>query len=42
VRGIVREIKRATYQEKGGDMDSSARIPTQNTFIELVSFTPGA
>ena len=42
VRGIVREIKRATYQEKGGDMDSGARIPTQNTFIELVSFTPGA
>ena len=31
VRGIVREIKRATYQEKGGDMDSGARIPTQNT-----------
>ena len=42
VRGIVREIKRATYQEKGGDFDSGARIPTQNTFLELVSFTPGA
>jgi len=42
VRGIVREIKRASYQEKGGDMDSGARIPTQNTVIELVSFTPGA
>ena len=42
VRGLVREIKRASYQEKGGDMDANARIPTQNTFIELVSFTPGA
>jgi hypothetical protein len=42
VRGIAREIKRASYQEKGGDMDAAARIPTQNTFIELVSFTPGA
>jgi len=38
----VREEKRASYQEKGGDMDNSARIPTQNTVLELVSFTPGA
>ena len=42
VRGIVREIKRASYQEKGGDFDNAARIPTQNSLIELVSFTPGA
>ena len=42
VRGVVREIKRASYQEKGGDRDGPARIPTQNTFIELVSFAPGA
>ena len=42
VRGVVRESKRASYQEKGGDFDSAARIPTQNTLIELVSFTPGA
>ena len=42
VRGSVREIKRATYQEKGGDFDSGARIPTQNALIELVSFTPGS
>jgi len=42
VRGVVREEKRASYQEKGGDMDNSARIPTQNTVLELVSFTPGA
>jgi hypothetical protein len=42
VRGVVREIKRASYLEKGGDMDSAARIPTQNSLIELVSFTPGA
>ena len=42
VRGVVRELKRASYQEKGGDFDNAARIPTQNTVIELVSFTPGA
>ena len=42
VRGVVREIKRASYQEKGGDRDGPARIPTQNTFTELVSFAPGA
>ena len=42
VRGVVREIKRASYQEKGGDFDNAARIPTQNTVIELLSFTPGA
>jgi hypothetical protein len=42
VRGIVREVKRASYQEKGGDFDNAARIPTQNSVIELVSFTPGA
>jgi hypothetical protein len=42
VRGVVREVKRASYQEKGGDRDANARIPTQNSLIELVSFTPGA
>jgi hypothetical protein len=42
VRGVVRELKRASYQEKGGDFDNAARIPTQNTVIELLSFTPGA
>jgi len=42
VRGVVREVKRASYQEKGGDFDNNARIPTQNSLIELVSFTPGA
>ena len=42
VRGVVREVKRAWYLEKGGDMDNGATIPTQNTVIELVSFTPGA
>ena len=42
VRGVVREVKRASYQEKGGDFDNAARIPTQNSLIELVSFTPGA
>jgi len=42
VRGVVREQKRASYQEKGGDFDNAAKIPTQNTVIELVSFTPGA
>jgi hypothetical protein len=42
VRGVVREEKRASYQEKGGDFDNATRIPTQNTVIELLSFTPGA
>lgn len=42
VRGVVREVKRAWYLEKGGDMDNGATIPTQNTVIELVSFAPGA
>ena len=42
VRGVVREIKQANYQEKGGDFDSGARIRTQNSVVELVSFTPGA
>jgi hypothetical protein len=42
VRGVVREIKMAQYLEKGGDMDNGASIRTQNTVVELVSFTPGA
>lgn len=42
VRNVVREVKFASYQEKGGDFDSGARIRTQNAYIELVSFTPGA
>ena len=42
VRGVVREIKQAQYQEKSGDLDSGSRIRTQNAVVELVSFTPGA
>jgi hypothetical protein len=42
VRGVVREIKQAEYQEKDGGLDSAAKIRTQNTVVELVSFTPGA
>jgi hypothetical protein len=42
VRGVVREVKLAQYLEKGGDMDNGSTIRTQNTVVELVSFTPGA
>jgi len=43
VRNVVRMVKFASYQEKGGgDMDAGARIRTQNSYIDLVSFTPGA
>jgi hypothetical protein len=42
VRGVVREEKRAEYQEKGGDLDSGARVRTQNAVVELLSFTPGS
>jgi hypothetical protein len=42
VRGVVREVKQAQYQERGGDFDSGAKIRTQNAVVELVSFTPGA
>ena len=42
VRGVVREVKRAQYREKGGDFDSGAQIRTQNAVVELLSFTPGS
>ena len=42
VRGVVREERRAEYQEKGGDFDGGARIRTQNAVVELLSFTPGS
>jgi hypothetical protein len=42
VRGVVREMKQAQYQEKSGGLDSAAKIRTQNTLVELVSFTPGS
>ena len=42
VRGVVREERRAEYQEKGGDFDNGSKIRTQNAVIELLSFTPGS
>lgn len=42
VRGVVRETKLAQYQEKGGDFDSGAKVRTQNSVVELLSFTPGS
>jgi hypothetical protein len=41
-RALVREVKRASYLEKGGGPDAGGRLPAQNTIIELLSFTPGA
>jgi hypothetical protein len=42
VRGVVRAEERASYQEKGGDMDSGARVTTQHATVELVAFAPGS
>jgi hypothetical protein len=41
VKASVRETRRADYLEKGGGVGPS-RLPTQNSLVELVSFTPGA
>ena len=40
VKASVRETRRADYLEKGGGVGPS-RLPTQNSLVELVSFTPG-
>ena len=40
-KASVREVKRADYLEKGGGT-SVGRLRTQNTLVELMSFTPGA
>jgi len=34
-------VKFASYQEKGDNMEGAARVRTQNSYIDLVSFTPG-
>jgi hypothetical protein len=38
-RATVRELKRASYVEKGGP--DVGELPAQNTIVELLSFTPG-
>jgi hypothetical protein len=40
-KAAVREVRRADYLTKGGGQ-SPGRLPAQNAFVELVSFTPGA
>jgi hypothetical protein len=40
VKASVREVRRCDYMEKGGGAEVM-RLPTQNSAIELVSFTPG-
>lgn len=41
VRGIVKERKEAQYLEKGNANEGWRAIRTQNTALELISFTPG-
>ena len=43
LRGIVKEVKDAQYQEKGNGADGgSSRVRTQHATLELISFTPGS